>query len=232
MRCGRRWSEPAARRRATWSSSIATSRVLAEDRVDLDGYARLFERRGEAITGDVTPGYSRLDETADRAVRRAVPRDQGALPRTRPGRAPVVASPDDGAVQGARSIASPPERAMKFAARPMVAAALHQQRGGPAVAAACRGGTIRALLLRRPAARPRRACAGRSSGFSGRTPMRRAAPSRPTSIARRRTGSCRSPTTSVPALAVHFADELKTSARELGGAAAAWPEKYGLAPSP
>ena len=30
------------------------------------------------------------------------------------------------------------------------------------------------------------------------------------------------------ALAVHFAEELKTSARELGGAAATWPERYGL----
>ena len=50
------------------------SALLGTDRVDLDGYARLFEMRGDAITGDVTPGYSRLDDKPIASLPRGFPR--------------------------------------------------------------------------------------------------------------------------------------------------------------
>lgn len=204
--------------------------LLAEDRVDLDGYARLFGGRGEALTGDVTPGYSRLDE-------KPIARFAARFPETRVlylARDPVerLWSHLLMTARRGRSVDRiTPERAMKFAARPMVQLRCtnsevvqrwrrHVQEG--------RFGLFFFDDLRRDPAGLRR----QILMFLGADPDAPSGTLPPDFNRKEKDRKLPLPDDLRAALAAHFADELKTSASELGGAAAAWPEKYGLPATP
>jgi hypothetical protein len=204
--------------------------LLGEDRVDLDGYARLFGGRGEALTGDVTPGYSRLDE-------KPIEQFTARFPETRVlylARDPVerLWSHLLMTARRGRSVDRiTPERVMKFAARPMVQLRCtnsevvrrwrrHVQEG--------RFGLFFFDDLRRDPAGLRR----QILMFLGADPDAPSGTLPPDFNRKEKDRKLPLSDDLRAALAVHFADELMTSASELGGAAAAWPAKYGLAATP
>jgi hypothetical protein len=204
--------------------------LLAEDRVDLDGYARLFEGRGDAITGDVTPGYSRLDESP-------IARFAERFPRTRVlylARDPVerLWSHLLMTARRGRSVDRiTPERAMKFATRPMVRLRCDNsevvrrwRRHVPEE----RFGLFFFDDLRRDPAGLRR----QVLRFLGADPDAPSGALPPDFNRKEKDRKLPLSDELRAALAVHFTDELRTSARELGGAAAEWPARYGLPAAP
>jgi len=93
--------------------------LLKHEEVDLEGYAGLFAGKGGDITGDVTPGYSRLDEDAIAAFAARFP-DVRILylardPIERVWSHLLMTARRNKSLDGVRF-----ERAMKFARRPMV----------------------------------------------------------------------------------------------------------------
>jgi hypothetical protein len=200
--------------------------LLAEDRVDLDGYARLFAGRGEAIAGDVTPGYSRLEE-------KPIARFAARFPETSViylARDPVerLWSHLLMTARRGRSVDRiTPERAMKFAARPMVQLRCTNSevvRRWRRHVAEGRFGLFFFDDLRRDPAGLRR----QILLFLGADPDAPSGALPPDFNRKEKDRKLPLSDELRAALAVHFAEELKTSARELGGAAAMWPERYGL----
>ncbi len=169
--------------------------------LDLDLYARLFNLRGERLSGDICPPYAILPEDEARAVRARFPAGADRLSRPRAGGAVLVAvlhdpppppaggagiARDGAGVHGARhrpEHSGDPRRDRALAARP----------GRPA---------FRTLLLRRAQGRRGRAAAAdrrlprrRSRGVERRLcpPTTTARPATPRSRWRRTCGTTSSP---------------------------------------
>ena len=124
-------------------------------RTDLDAYARLFALKGDLLSGDITPDYSTLDRAPDRADHAPLPEGQGRVHRPRPGRAGLVPPHHAHAARHGRPR---PRRRRGDAAH---AAALRRgtelpERDRRPLAAACAGGAVRAVPVRRPRRRRRR----------------------------------------------------------------------------
>lgn len=204
--------------------------LLGEDRVDLDGYARLFARESSDISGDVTPGYSRLDEE-----------QIGAFAARFPGTRVIYLARDPverlwshllmTARRGRTLDRITPERAMKFAARPMVrlrcsnAQVVRRWRGQ--VAEGRFGLFFFDDLRRDPAALRRQILL-----FLEADPDVPSGTLLPDFNRKQKDRKIPLADELRAALADHFADELRRSAVELGGAAKAWPEKYGFVAAP
>ena len=211
-------------------SSIATSRSSPRTASISTATHGCSRGRGEAITGDVTPGYSRLDE-------KPIARFAARFPETRVlylARDPVERLWSHllmTARYGRTVDRITPERAMKFAARPMVQLRCTNSevvRRWRRHVAEGRFGLFFFDDLRRDPAGLRR----QILRFLGADPDAPSGALPPDFNRKEKDRKLPLSDDLRAALAVHFADELKTSARELGGAAAAWPEKYGLAASP
>ncbi|MBN9023055.1 MAG: sulfotransferase [Rhizobiales bacterium] len=200
--------------------------LLGEKKVDLDGYAGLFAGKGAAISGDVTPGYSRLDEAAiaDFAAR---------FPETRIlylARDPIervwshllMTARRGKTLDRVRS-----ERAIKFSRRPVVRlrctnteVIARWRRHVPAE----RVGVFLFDDIRDRPAETRRAILA----FLGADPDRRSGALPPGFNRKSKDRKLPMPDDLRAALAEEFADELRASAEMLGGAAMAWPAKYGI----
>ena len=200
--------------------------LLKHEEVDLEGYAGLFAGKGGDITGDVTPGYSRLDEDAIAAFAARFP-DVRILylardPIERVWSHLLMTARRNKSLDGVRF-----ERVMKFARRPMVRLRCTNTeviaRWRRHVAAdrvgvflfddiRDRPAEVRRDILRFLHADPDQASGPLPAGFNRKSMDRKLA----------------LPDDLRAALAAEFADELRASATMLGGAAAAWPGKYGL----
>jgi len=202
--------------------------LLGRKQVDLDGYAGLFAGRGGAIAGDVTPGYSRLgeDEIAAFAARfpaaRVIYLARDPIERVW---SHLLMTARRGKTMDRVGF----ERAVKFAARPMVRlrctnteVILRWRRHMPAGRVGVflfddirdRPAEVRRDILRFLGADPEQASGPLPAGFNRKSKDRKLP----------------LPDDVRAALAAAFAEELRASAAMLGGAAASWPAKYGLDP--
>lgn len=200
--------------------------LLTEDHVDLDGYARLFAAKSSDISGDVTPGYSRLGQEQIETF-------SARFPETRViylARDPVERLWSHllmTARRGRSLDRITPTRAMKFAARPMVrlrctnTEVVRRWRGHVGEE---RFGLFFFDDLRRDPAGLRR----QILHFLGADPDAPSGALAPDFNRKQKDRKVPLSDELRAALADHFADELRTSAIELGGAASAWPAKYGL----
>jgi hypothetical protein len=195
-------------------------------RPDFDGYVRLFRWKGGLISGDITPGYSTLRSSAVRAIVEALPGVKVMFLA----RDPIERFWSALAMRAANGHEVWPDSA--DALERLVGRATHASRSYQTRIVARWRGFVPARdfglflfddLVNDPVGLRRRVLT-----FLGGDPD---APSGdlPVDFNRKATGS-------KPPLSPEFrrvlgrlmADELKASAAEFGGAAAAWPARYGL----
>ena len=65
-------------------------RLFKDKKAGIEGYARLFDEKGEDMTGDVTPAYSKLGDDDARAIVQRFPEVQIVFIAARADRAAVV----------------------------------------------------------------------------------------------------------------------------------------------
>ena len=202
--------------------------LLAEETVDLDGYARLFEEKAGQMSGDITPGYSRLAEND-------VARFAQRFPAARVlyiARDPIERLWSHLLMTARRnkSIARITlERTLKFARRPMVrlrSTNTEVVRRWRAQVGAERFGLFVFDDIRDNPVAARRAILS-FLGADPDVPSGRLPPDFNRKSGERKLAM---PDDIRAALVAEFATELRDSAAEFGGAAAAWADRYGLAP--
>jgi hypothetical protein len=201
--------------------------LLAEDKVDLDGYARLFEGKGGDIAGDITPGYSRLD--ADDVARFAT-----RFPAARVlyiARDPIERLWSHLMMTARRNKSLERitrERTLKFARRPVVRLRCTNTevvRRWRSEVGADRFGLFLFDDIRDDPVAARRAILA----FLGADPALPSGRLAPDFNRKSRERKLAMPDDVRAALVAEFADELQASAETFGGAATRWLDRYGLA---
>lgn len=200
--------------------------LLGNGEIDLEGYAGLFIDKGDHVTGDITPGYSRLDEHDIEAFAARFP-DVRIVYLARD---PIerVWSHLLMTARRSRSIDRVHfDRALNFARRPMVRLRCTNtevierwRRHMPAERIGVflfddirdRPEAARRDIIRFLGADPDRGSGTLSPGFNRKSNERKLP----------------LPDDLRAALAEEFADELRASATVLGGTAARWADKYGM----
>lgn len=201
--------------------------LLADERIDLDGYADLFAPKGADIAGDITPGYSRLDEAA-------VAGFAARFPETRViyiARDPVERLWSHLMMVARRNKAIERvtlERTVKFARRPMVRLRCTNTevvRRWREQVGADRFGLFLFDDIRDDPMAARSAIIG----FLGADPALPSGRLAPDFNRKSRERKLAMSNDIRAALVAEFADELRESAETFGGAATRWRERYGLA---
>lgn len=215
---------PLVRRDLDFLDSYAA--LLASERIDLDGYAALFAPKGGDIAGDITPGYSRLDE--GEAARFAA-----HFPATRViyiARDPIERLWSHLMMTARRNKSLERitlERTVKFARRPMVRLRCTNtevvRRWRDQV-----GSERFGLFLFDDIRDDPRAARAAIIGFLGADPALPSGPLPPDFNRKSRERKLAMPDDVRAALVAEFAGELQESAEIFGGAATRWLERYGL----
>lgn len=200
--------------------------LLADERIDLEGYAGLFAPKAGDLAGDITPGYSRLDAEAIAAFARRFPETRVIYiardPIERLWSHILMTARRNKSIERITL-----ERTMKFARRPMVRlrctntevvrrwrAEVPEGRFGLFVFDDIRDDPVaaRRAILSFLDADPNAPSGALPPDFNRKSGERKVA----------------MPDDIRAALVAEFADELRASASEFGGAARGWLGRYGL----
>ena len=200
--------------------------LLTDERIDLEGYAGLFAPKARDLAGDITPGYSRLDGDAIAGFARRFPETRVIYiardPIERLWSHILMTARRNKSIERITL-----ERTMKFARRPMVRlrctntevvrrwrAEVAEDRFGLFVFDDIRDEPVaaRRAILAFLRADPEAPSGALPADFNRKSGERKVA----------------MPDDIRAALVAEFADELRASAAEFGGAAHGWLGRYGL----